>query len=193
MTEIYPQTARRELIAVAWIAATGPAVLNLYKIWRTTEQIPGYDKPAVQYDMEPVAGDKRELALRWLRQNHYRPEGIWFNAEPGLVWSREPVFNIGGDLPTTTQRAFYALSDDAHYSFFVQDWEIIPAPVAYDWDKTEGSYAYLKTTRSTREMHRLRSRYPHAGELMWLPTLVLARQFDQSTAIPEWATKAHVS
>ena len=161
--------AKKEVIAILWMTLGESVIrasMKLWKLIRETEVWPEFEEPAVSYRVELVPGDKYDAAWEWVRRSGWKGWGVWHREHPGLAFSPDVDEVI---------RAFEILADGGR-DRNVRDvlWR---APVRYSRRETSGAYPYIRSTRSRSELWRLRSRYPNAGELAWLPGEVLYQRF----------------
>ena len=171
-------TTRKVLLAVLWMDVTGATTphLAMYKVWRNVERWEQFEEPILCHELEQVPAEKYEVAFRWLRGHHWKAWGAWYRNKPGLVFS--PDFQ-------EVQKAFEDLSVTGRYLEKGHP-QLERAPVRYDWRQTEPPFTYVRTTRSRRDLWGLRSRYPNASELMFVPMAALHRQFGLGI---EWSSR----
>src|SRR4030042_642976 len=136
--------------------------------WRSQDWVPacarGNDVHG-GYDVRLVERDKLSDGFAWARVSGWPCWGVWHRGHPGLIWS--PDFE-------EMERAFASLA--GHGNAWVRDGELLRAPVRYSARETGGAYPFVRSTRSRVELWRLRSRYPSAIELAYVPTEALRRR-----------------
>lgn len=181
-------TPQKVLLAVLWMDISGATVphLGMYKVWRKIERWDQFEQPITLHELEQVPADKYDVAFRWLHEHHWRSWGAWYRSKPGLVWS--PDFQ-------EVQKAFEDLDVTGRYLEKGHS-RLERAPIRYDWLQIDPPFVFLRTTRSRRDLWDLRSRYPNAGELSFVPASALYRQFgfglDWSTRMAESARASMV-
>jgi len=163
--------SNRVIIAVAWMTLSReriiiPPDLRLYKI-RRVEHAETYATWQT-YDVAPVPNEDYDRAFRWARTT-WPCWGVWHRELPGLIWSPDLA---------EVQRAFAVMAPDDRHPL-VRVPELERAPVRYAPRQTAGAYRFLRSTRSRHDLWQLRSRYPNAGELSFVPSEVLYRRFGE--------------
>jgi hypothetical protein len=165
----------RRYIGLGWIDRGGDrsvGAYRLYKIWNA-------DKPSLKapgtwttcYGLMDVDPEDWELAFDWARVHRWFDYGIWFRNKPGLVFC--PDFDA-------VSEAFAQIDGVAEH---LEAAKLERAPVRYGWDVREDAYPRMRPTRSTPSIHKLRARYPTAGEdLKVTPLSILIHRYGYSKA-----------
>lgn len=182
---VAPET-KNTVIALLWCKPDVPRH-TLYKVIRRTDLA---TDDLVAYSIDAVPPELERVGFMWILENGWREHGIWYAGTPGVAF-----------CPVPPLEAFYAVSVLAHRSGEFRHKYMIPAPVTFDWNEFHtGShknpntihYPFIKTTRTRRDMARLRYQFETAGELAYLPIEIAngSRTFDADPvpgrAVNDW-------
>ncbi len=158
-----PTPGAKRIIGLFWADRSG-AEGTFYTMAKIVAQeliYEEFEQSMTDYDLEEVAYMAQREAFTWAWKTNWRAFGFWFRRKPALV--------ITGDL----MRAQEALVGIPRVTERLETGKPERAPVRYDAD-AKGPYPFIAPTRSTPEIHRLRARYPTAGEdLAYVPLEIL--------------------
>ena len=158
-----------------------PAEMVLWKVVRTVEHWEGFEKPHMSYTLKRVAKDNEQKAFAWARVKGWKDWGTWYRGRPALVFSPD------------SHQVDAALSDMFDIAKHLEAGRLIRAPVRYSRRQDQRPYRYIQTTRTRRDIQRMRSDYPTAGEDMkYVPQEILIRKYGYPMRLGKPKEATHV-
>jgi hypothetical protein len=165
-------TEPKEYIGLAWMSLDGSGEYTMHKVYRQVEHWTGYEEPVTVHGIESVDAENIRAAFTWAKERRWTDWGVWFRGQPGIVFAPdlEPVQVAFQDLPGIA----------AHLDGGV----LQRAPVRFSVTQAGPAQPYIRTTRKTHDIQRLRSQYPTASEdLASIPQECLILKYGYSVSV----------